>query len=137
MALSDVRKALVAAYVAMGLDLPTQWENKYFDPPAGANWARFNWTPGQPEVSTLGEAGVDFCRGFVQISLVFPEDSGEEEAMTLADQFRPVFWAGRSFTYDGQAVTIQSTGRSSGQYVENSYRVYVTINWSAFIKRKE
>jgi hypothetical protein len=138
MSLSKVYSALAEAYTNMGsgYPLPTAWENRPFNPPSKAPWAQFNFSPNQPDVATLGEQGLDEVRGFAQITLVFPEGTGIAETLSHADAFRAYFWAGRTFTYQGQSVRILSTGRSPGRNADKSFRVSITVNWQAFITRK-
>lgn len=135
MSLSDVRAALIQAYLAVGLDLETAFENRKFSPPANTYWIKFTSVPNTPEVATLGSTGVDRVTGFIQLDINGPMNAGEEAHLSYVDRLRNAFPAGTAVSYNSQVVKISAAGRSQGRIVEGFYRVSFTISWYAFLQR--
>ena len=131
MSLSNIKSALVNAYVTGGFGVPTAYENKNFEPDNSNAWAAVSLVPNQPSVATLGDSGTDSHDGFLQIDLNYPLDGGDGDALAKADEIRTHFKAGAKFSYGGQTVVISSCGRSRGREVQGMYQIILTINWYA------
>jgi hypothetical protein len=131
MSLTNIKGALVSAYVAGAFGLPTAHENKIFKPVTGTPWASLFVVPNQPSVGTLGDAGEDNHDGFLQIDLNYPLNKGDGEALSKSDEMRDYFKAGSRHVHSGQVVTVTNCGRSIGRQVDGWYRITLTINWYA------
>lgn len=131
MSLSNIRSALVSAYVNGGFALPTAYENVSFEPTSGEAWAEFHLIPNQPEVATLGDTGRDHHDGIAQINLNYPPSTGTADILAKADAIRAVFKAGKSFIYSNQSVVIQSCGRGPARNIDGWFQIPLTINWYA------
>ena len=135
--INQVEKALLQAfYDQCFLEKENvAFENVNFEVPEGVMWASIFFVPSLPEVDELGECGSDRLEGFLQIDLNTPVGDGSGEIKDKANEIRQFFTAGKYFDYEGQAATIKSCGISQGRYVDNFYRLVLTINFYAFIQR--
>lgn len=138
--MSDIDKALIAAYTAGAFSLPTEYEN-YNDPdnplPPTDNtaWARLWHVPARTTAATLGSAGKDEHTGFLQIDLNYPRGTGDGAAKAKAEAILAYFKIGASFTHNSQAVLVSSNGRSQGRNVDGWYRISLTIYYRARVTR--
>lgn len=131
MSQSKISSTLVDAYISGGFGLPTIYENKVPDELPAPPFARVFESPNQPSVVTLGNNGEDSHDGFFQIDLNYPLNEGSGDALAKVDEMRAHFKAGTRFTYNGQAVTIRSCGRSAGRQIDGYFQISITINWYA------
>lgn len=131
MALYDIKKTLIQAYVDGSFALDTAYENRTFTKPASGPFAEVYILPNQPTVDTLGDAGRDLHTGILQINLNYPRNQGDGAILTKADAIRNYYEAGTRFSHEGQEVFIMSCGRSVGRLVDNHYQIVLTINWRA------
>ncbi len=135
MSLEKVQRALMSA-ISQHLDgIPTAYENNKFVTPNGSKWAAVYFMPNQPSVETLGDNGLDFVDGIVQVDLNYAPGNGSAEAREDFEMMRYGFRAGNRLSYDGQAAIIVNCGRSQGRIVDGWYRVSITIGWYALIPR--
>lgn len=135
MSFTNIKAALINAYISGGFSLSTAYENKKFKAEKNTPWAAVFIVPNQPSVATLGDSGTDAHDGFLQINLNYPPDCGDGEILKKADEIGAYFRAGSSFEYDSQQVTISSCGRSQGNNVDDMYQIILTINWYARVQR--
>ena len=137
----NLKKALFQAFMNhTDLDQSVlQVPNINFTPPQNAIWARLNFIPNQPEVDSLGNYGLDRVDGIFQVDFNSPQGQGEDEILTLAENARSHFSAGRHFKYneDGctDTVKVMSSGFANGQVIDNFYRIIFTVNWYAQLTR--
>lgn len=111
-----VRAALETALAAITPALPTAWENKNFVPPAAdqpyqAAFIMFT-EPDNPEMG----AGYQE-RGFMQVNLVYPENTSSGAIGARAKLIRDTFYRGLSLTQNGVTVMVNRTpaiGNGSG-----------------------
>lgn len=113
----------------------TAFENSAFNPPTNEPWAAVFFLPNLPNVSSLGEYGFDEIDGVFQIDLNYPLNQGTGAAREKADQFPIVFTPGQRFYFDNQEVLITSCGRSSGRPVDGWWKVVVSVQWYAQMRR--
>ena len=137
MSLQKVNAALVQAYQAMALGLPTGYETKDFTPPASGNWAAVFNIPAERSPATLGDTGQDLQTGVFQIDFHVPENTGTKQLLDWADQTVAAFKAGRGLLYNGQAVRIRRTQPSPIMKAEDgaTFVISLSIYWNAWINR--
>lgn len=137
MSLFKVNAALVSAYQAMDLQLPTAYEMRDFRPPASGAWARVLTAPATRTVATLGDGGEDKISGFFQIDVFFPENIGTAPVLRTMDTIHNYFHPGRRFVYDGQEVRIRRTSLTPARRSTDSasYRSTVTAYWDSSTTR--
>ena len=117
MSLADINGALVQAYQAAGLALATGYEGRDFTPPANTSWGAVHHMPASTMVATLGGAGQDVHVGIFQIDVNAPDNVGTSTLLTSAQTLRTYFYAGRTFTYNGQDVRVKNSARSHIRHV--------------------
>ena len=131
-----VQSALFSlALAAIGSGKPIQWPNKKFEPPTNALWFRVHYFPTDRARKTLGDLGEDEVDGFVQIDVNVPSDSGEKVQRQQLDILEHIFTSGRVTTYNGQEAVITACKRSPGRDVDGFYRVSLTVDFYARVKR--
>lgn len=132
MSFTDINAALVGAYQAAALDLPTAYEGENFTPAAGQPWASVLMLP-QPVVSgSLGAGGTDRHSGTFQVDLHDAPGAGIAGLLTHADALRSYFTAGRQLEHDGQLVVVNSVSRTAVITKDGWLRLGVGIAWSAW-----
>ena len=132
MSFSDINTALVAAYQAAGLDLPTAYEGREFAPTAGQPWAAVSLLP-QPVISgSLGRAGNDRHVGTLQIDLNDTPGDGIDRLLTQADTLRAYFTPGHQLVANEQAVVITSASRMAVIVKDGWLRLTVNVAWLAW-----
>lgn len=136
MSLTAVRATLMDAWVEGGFSLPTAHENKAYTPPAKcAAYAELIYAPNASMPITFGTGGEDEIRGYMQVNIHVPVNTGMGVVMTHADALREFFVAGRNFTHNGQTVTILATGTKQGIPEGSWYITPVIITFFARIDR--
>ena len=135
--LSDINAALVSAYRAIGLNLPTAYEVKDFTPPASAPYARIYNFPADKFVGSLGTGGTDLVTGFFQISFFVPENDGTGRILGYADSALDYFQNGRRFSYNGKEVRIIRGEMSPLQKSSTSahYAIALSFYWDSQVSR--
>ncbi len=132
MSFSDINTALVEAYQAAALNLPTAYEGRDFTPTAGQAWASLSLVP-QPVVSgSLGASGNDRHSGNFQIDLNDVPGGGIDGLLAKADALRAYFFAGRQLSHNGQAVVVSTTSRSIAIVKDGWLRLSVIVAWTAW-----
>lgn len=135
MSLKDVHTALRAAVVSALGSISTAYENVPFVPTANTKWAQVFFLPNDPSVSTLGAGGTDAVDGIVQITVNYPEGTGDDGPDNDTETMRGLFYAGRYLTSGSQTVKIVACGRGEGQLKDGWFSVPITITWQAWITR--
>jgi hypothetical protein len=130
-----IDSALIQAFTDGAFSLSFASENAAFKPVAGTPWAELYVLPSQPEVASLSARGQDIHTGILQINLNYPADTGAGVAKSKATDIRNYFYAGRVFTYSGQAVEIVNAGRGPGRTVDSFYQVILSVTWRAWTNR--
>lgn len=131
--LKNINAALVSAYKAVGLNLPTAYEVRDFTPPAGQPWARVVNFPADKYVNTLGDGGQDEVTGFFQIDYYVPENDGTGRLHGYADATLNYFKNGRRFTYLGQEVKIRRTSFTQIRRDDKSasFNITLSVYWDS------
>lgn len=107
MSFANVRAALETALAGISPPVSTAWENTAFTPVVGTAYQRAVIVPAAPENGEIGRAFNE--RGFFQISLHCPPDTGPAAAYARADLIRATFYRGATFTQDGVTVHVVGT----------------------------
>lgn len=128
MSLKNINAALISAYQAIGLGLPTAFPGKDFNPPASSPWARVLTVPADKNVKTLGDNGEDNTTGFFQIDFFVPENDGTSRILGYADSALLYFKNGRRFTYNGQEVKVRRSSMSGLRRDPDSASHSITIS---------
>jgi hypothetical protein len=108
MSIVHVRAALEGALAAMSSPLATAWENR--EPPTVNNatpYQRANLLTATPENLEMSSAWTE--RGFMQVTLCYPQGAGAGDAMSRAQAIRDAFPRGRTLTESGVTVLISGT----------------------------
>jgi hypothetical protein len=132
MSANDIDAALIAAYQASGLGLPTAYDGEEFTPPAnGSAWARVTQLPSGNEIRSLGVGGMDRQQGILQIDFSTELGSGRATLLGYVQAMFDQFVGGQSFTSGGQAVRIRIAERSNIREADGYQRVTVSVYWEA------
>ena len=135
MSLADINGALVQAYQAAGLGLATGYEGRDFAPAAGTSWAAVHHLPASTMVATLGSGGQDAHAGVFQVDVNAPDNVGTATLLASAQTLRAYFYAGRTFTYNGQDVRVKNSARSQIRHVDGWVRISVSVTYWAWTAR--
>lgn len=135
MSLANINSALVTAYQAAALGLSTAYEGQDYKPTPGTSWASLYNLPASSDVDTLGAGGQDRHVGIFQVDLSAPENVGTATLLANAQTLRTYFYAGRTISYGGQEVRIQSAARSPLRKVDAWLRLSVSISYWAWTAR--
>ena len=111
------------------------YENKNTLPDVDGPFGQAFLLPVQPEQKALGQDGCDQHTGVFQISLRFPENTGNIAILTKADEIAIAYKSGTVLTYNGVNVTIESVGIAQGFNDGPWFLVPITINYYSFIRR--
>lgn len=105
---NSISKALETRLAAIAEPLPTQWENSDFSPVEGQPYQEAYVLYAAPENPTLGD---DFWRqrGYLQVSLRFPANTGKAAVFERAGQIAAWFKRGLSLEADGITTVIERT----------------------------
>ena len=130
---SDIEKALVAAAISVDGITPTGYPNVELtdSEKGGGLWIQLHNMRSESVPATLGDAGEDDHRGFLQIDINYPQHKGSGPALSKADEFSSFFVAGKALMYNSQEVRVLSSSLSSGRYVGGYYRLSLTVNYYA------
>lgn len=135
MSIVKVRAAMMSGYATANLGLVSAHENVKFTQPVNSLWAEVFYMPGVPTMASLGAEGEDDLQGYLQVNINAPLGKGSGAAMAKAEQLRAFFYGGRTFIYQGQPVTIKTTGTKAGIPTDSCYKVPTVINFYARIPR--
>lgn len=127
----NIRKALEVRLAALLPALPTAYEATDFIPVAGVAYQRANMIYAQPDNQTLG------CQrrrelGIFQVSLCYPNSSGNAAAQARADLTIEHFKRGLTLSNGGVNVLVtQTPSKSTFGVSGDRYIVVVSISYSA------
>ncbi len=129
-----VRAALETALNGMSPLLITAWENAAFSPPAATTpYQQVNILFAEPENPTYGGSFYRE-RGILQVTLLYPLQSGPNAAEARAELIRSTFYRGANFINSGVTVTVEKTPEISPGIVDGGmWRVPVKIRFYANI----
>lgn len=131
MSIDKVRSALETALNAMTPALSTAWENGPFTPINGTAYQRVNLLTAEPENPSIGNTLYREI-GILQITLMYPKDTGSGGANARAELIRTTFKRGNSFTKDGVKVIVERTPEvSPGRVDGDRWSVPVRVRWYA------
>jgi len=72
----------------------------------------------------------------MQIDLFYPRGGGDVPSNNKAQAIRAYFYAGRSFVYGGQSVTIMQSGRGPATVTEDGwFQMPVSVHYYARTRR--
>jgi hypothetical protein len=94
--------ALLERLAAMTPALPTEYENKTFDPVAGEPYQKEHLLMAAPDNAMFGSYHRE--RGIYQVTLCYPLDSGAGEASEQADAVQAWFKRGTTLPLDGNNI---------------------------------
>lgn len=134
----DIRTALMkpifdAANAQFGIVFDT--ENRSGTPAIDTAHASVHIMPTQPDQEALGTTGCDRHTGVYQISLYYPQDTGDLPLLIKADEIAAVYKSGANFVHNGVTVTIESIGMSGARNSGGWFQADLTINYFSFIRR--
>ncbi len=137
---ADVKDALTNAALAVLADRGfwvVERENVEIDPSGATKVARLLFGPARPSVLELGPSGSNLHTGILQINLDYRKGDGDATAQADADAVAAAFPVGSNvISSGGQGVTIYSAGRDGfGRLVDGWWRVSVTVEWEAILRR--
>lgn len=130
MAASEARTALLTALGAMSPPLAIANSNTKYNPSADTAYQRADVLFAEPDNVEYGSNWQE--RGFLQVTLCYPLNSGLDALMARVDLLRQVFARGASFTSGSTTVTINRTPNVlPGQVEGSTYSVPVRIPFTA------
>lgn len=107
MSLVAVRAALESALSAMTPALAVAWENSPYTPVVGTPYQRVHLLAAEPDNPEMGGSVIE--RGFMQVTLCYPLDTGPGAAAARAELIRQTFKRGAAFTASGVTTQIERT----------------------------
>lgn len=116
MSLLAVRNALETALAGIAPAIPIAWENTPYTPVSGTPYARVYLLAAEPDNPEIG--GMATERGFLQISLCYPLDTGPGAAMARAELIRSTFPRGAAFSASGVTTQIERTPEIAPAMIE-------------------
>ncbi|MFZ2407006.1 MAG: phage tail terminator-like protein [Methylobacter sp.] len=129
MSIISVRAALETALNAMTPSLSTCWENTPHTAVAGTPYQQVYLLVAEPENPTMGD-GFYREQGILQITLMYPLQTGSATAAARAELIRTTFKRGTSFTSGAVTVRINRTPEiSPGRVDGDRFAVPVKIRW--------
>ena len=132
-AVIDIRAAFETVLNAMSPALATAWENVPFTPVAGTPYQSVTMLLAQPENPTFGD-GFYRERGYFQINLCYPSQSGTAAVLARAQLLRDTFPRGKWLHSNGAELTIDKTPEIAPGHIDGDrYVVPVRINFYANI----
>lgn len=114
--------------------LPTAWENSNFKTGDGSAWQDVWLMLARPENPTMGD-GFYRQRGYLQVNLKYPLNTGPADAQKRANLLRDTFYRGLSLTTGTITTTVEETpeiGRGSNE--GDRYVVPVFIRFYANVQ---
>lgn len=132
MSLTTIRAALETRLNGLSGALPTAWENLPYSPTVGTAWQRVRLLLNDPVDRALTNDVIEH-RGFLEVTLFYPQNAGSSAAATkaqaVADRFAPV----QTLTSSTTSVLIAQTARiGSAIALDDWFVVPVSIPWQSF-----
>lgn len=128
-------QALLTGFLACGLNIPVQYENSPFEKPSASPWAAVWYFPSVSEGVTAGPNGYDELRGFFQVDINIPLNTGTAPSKELVNKVMQGFPSGYALMYNGGWVKPTSVSRSPGREIDGWWRVSVTVYWYSRLQR--
>lgn len=139
MSQTKVKAAVIDAVnkrlTALDANVKVAWPNKAITPPTSSRWFSVSYFAGKTAARTLGPQGDNEVRGFVQVDVNVPTNSGDKEQNDALTALEAWFTEGRRVTLNGQTVTITSSERSNGRNAESCWRISLSIYFYATYQR--
>ena len=136
--IAHIDGAIIAAYKALNLNLPTAYEGESFKLADKAKaWAAVFTLPASIAPATLGVGGQDEHLGITQIDFNVPPGTGRSALFGYAQAVLDGFVAGGRIEYEGQEVEIESVDRSSIRVIDGWMKISLSIKWLARTTRPE
>lgn len=114
------------------LDLPTQWENSDFDPPASTVYLAESLLPGETLPVGIASQASDQFSGIYQVLVYAPLGANKGAGRSTADLVAGAFVRGSQHTYDGVTVTILRTSEAPSFLSGDRWVIPVSVNYRAF-----
>ena len=108
---------------------PVNYENTPFNAPSNAPWVRMVIRPGASATGSIGPDIMNINLGRVWVQIFVPENTGTDEARTLADSAAAIFAHQRKNGLLFLAAEYTAVGAANGLYQYNvsiPYRRYST-----------
>ncbi len=121
-----IRQALETALSTITPALATAYENVPFTPATGVPYQSVFMLLNSPDNPTLGD-GFYREKGYLQVSLRYPINTGSQSCATRAELIRQKFKRGATFTKDGIAVTVEKSPSVSFVTEADRYTAVVKI----------
>lgn len=133
MSVVAIRPALETALNAMSPALGTAFENgPVYVPATGTPYQRVNLILAEPSNNENNRYHME--RGFLQVTLCYPQGAGPGAAAARAELIRATFYRGASFVSGSVTVTIDRTPEiAPAQIVDDRYVIPVRIRFYAHI----
>lgn len=132
MSLAAVRSALETALATISPSISTAYENVPFKPVVGTPYQAVFLLTAEPDNPEMG--GLYTERGFLQVNLNYPLDTGPADAVARAALIRAKFPRAAAFVSAGITVTITKTPEVAPARIENDrYLVPIRIRFHAHI----
>jgi len=131
MSIINIRAALESAIKTVDTTISTSFENVAFTPPdLKKPYQVINILYAQPDNLEIGRTHIE--RGYIQIKLLYPLQSGTKDINTQAELIRDTFYRGASFVKNNTTVTIDKTPEITPGYVDgNMYSMPIKIRFTA------
>lgn len=125
-----IRSALETALAAITPAIALAYENHPYEPVNGTPYGRVYLLAAEPDNPEMGTFTQE--RGFLQVSLAYPLDTGPGAAAAQAEVIRDAFYRGRALTASGVTTTIERTPEISPARIEDDrYVVPVRVRFFA------
>lgn len=131
MSQTAISNALETRLNAIASPIATAWENVEFTPVGGVPYQKVDILFAEPENPTFG-ANFNRQRGFMQVQLRYPLNTGRQAALARAEAIKNWFPRGLSLSDSGVTAIVEKTPEiSKGGVVEDRYVVNVRIRFFA------
>jgi len=133
--ITDVRKPMVDAFIALALGYAMASENVVFEAPAGLPYIEIHFMPATSYPVTLGDNGIDETDGIIQFDLNWIYGVGEAEQFVAIASIVNLFKIGKQFVINGVTTQIKSVNYIPGRKVDNYWRIGISVTWNSFSNR--
>lgn len=131
MSQTAISNALETRLNAIAAPLATAWENVEFAPTGGVEYQKVDILFVEPENPTFG-ASFNRQRGFMQVQLRYPLNTGRKDALARAEAVKNWFPRGLSLLDSGVTTIVEKTPEiSKGGVIDDRYVVNVRIRFFA------
>lgn len=125
----------IAAALATQLntvDLPTQWENAPFTPPAGEVYLAEALLPGPTLSVGISGASSDEFGGIYQVTVYAPLGGTKGAGLGAAKAVADAFPKAAQFTHDGTTVVVLRTSQAPAFNSGDRWAIPVSVTYRAF-----